>query len=177
MRITLISKLSDESQRKIDSLVRRVNVQTCKFSYGIDDERRKDLDNLPYHITIFGTNKEKQNEFIKLIETIKMKEIVVKINGVEIMPGNDLSYVLYLNVEDNEKLKEIQRIIRKQFPSKYYDPDIFKFHITLDIDKDYEKIKSLHDKIMEVFEPFNIEFNELSLYDYPGDIIREFKLK
>lgn len=33
----------------------------CKVPYGIDDENRYEIDNLPFHFTIFATDKEKQS--------------------------------------------------------------------------------------------------------------------
>ena len=175
-RITLISNLKQLELEKIDNLLIDSDVNMCKFSYGINDDMRELLDTLPYHFTIFGTDKDNQEEFIKLIETIKMGKFIVKVSSVEIMPGNDDSYVLYLGIENNEKLKELQRTIRTKFPSKYYNPDNFKFHITIDIDKDYQKIKKLQSEILKMFEPFDIEIDELALYDYPGSEIRKFNL-
>ncbi len=175
-RITLISSLSQLELKRIDKLLIDIGVNTCKFSYGINDDVREILDTLPYHVTIFGTDKGNQEEFIKLIETIKMGKMIVKVSSLEVMPGNDNSYVLYLGIENNEKLKELQRTIRTKFPSKYYNPDNFKFHITLDIDKNYQKIKKLQSEILKRFKPFDIEVGELALYDYPGSEIRKFSL-
>lgn len=175
-RIILISSLSQLELNKIHNLLTNIGVNTCKFSYGINDNMRELLDTLPYHLTIFGTDKENQEEFIKRVETIKMGKIIIRVNSVEIMPGNDNSYVLYLGIENNEKLKELQKTIRLKFPSKYYNPDNFIFHITLDIDKDYQKIKKLQSSILEKFELFDIELDKLVLYDYPGNEIRKFSL-
>lgn len=176
MRIVLISKFNKSDEDKIAKLVSMTNIKTCKLSYGIHDENRKEYDTLPYHITIFGTNKENENKFIELINTIKIGKININVIDIDIMLGNDNSKVLYLELEENEKLKELQGIIRKYFPSKYYNPEIYKFHITIDIDKDEEKINMLYEKILDEFKPFSITLDELALYDYPGNMIKTFKL-
>ena len=55
-----------------------INLKICKVPYGIDDEHRQDIDTLPYHFTIFATNKENQDEFIDLIKTVNIDKIKVK---------------------------------------------------------------------------------------------------
>lgn len=175
-RITLISNLEQSELKKIDKLMTYVKFKTCKVPYGIDDEHRYDIDNLPYHFTIFATNKENQKEFIDLIKAVNIDIIKIKVNKVEIMNGKYDSYVLYLGIEDNQNLKELQRIFYHKFPKEHYNPENFTFHMTLHIDKDYEIIKNLQNKILEKFEPFYLEFNELVLYNYPGEEIQKFNL-
>ncbi len=175
-RITLISSLGQSELEKIDKLMSDIKFKTCKVPYGINDEHRYDIDNLPYHFTIFATNKENQDEFINLIKTVNIDKIKLKINKVEIMNGKYDSYVLYLGIEDNQDLKELQKIFYYKFPKEHYNPENFTFHMTLHIDKDYEIIKTLQNKMLEKFEPFYLEFNELVLYNYPGEEIQKFNL-
>lgn len=175
-RITLISNLEQSELKKIDKLMTDIKFKTCKVPYGIDDEHRYDIDNLPYHFTIFATNKENQEEFIDLIKTVNIDKIKLKINKVEIMNGKYDSYVLYLGIEDNQDLKELQKIFHYKFSKEHYNPENFTFHMTLHIDKDYEFIKTLQSKILEKFKPFYLKFDEIVLYDYPGEEIQKFKL-
>lgn len=79
-----------------------IKFKNCKVPYGIDDEHRYDIDNLPYHFTIFATNKENQDQFIDLIKTVNVDKMKLKINKVEIMNGKYDSYVLYLGIEDSQ---------------------------------------------------------------------------
>lgn len=81
---------------------------------------------------------------------------------------------LTLKIEENEFLKELQRIFYNKFPKEHYNPDNFTFHITLHIDKNYNKIYDMQNKIKKIFEPFYIEFNQLGLFDYPGEKIWTF---
>lgn len=175
-RITLISSLDQSELKKIDKLMLDNKFKTCKVPYGIDDEHRYDIDNLPYHFTIFATNKERQDEFIDLIKTVNIDKIKLKINKVEIMNGRYDSYVLYLGIENNQDLKHLQKIFYSKFSKEHYNPENFIFHMTLHIDKDYKIIKTLQRRILEKFEPFYLEFDEIVLYNYPGEEIQKFKL-
>lgn len=175
-RITLISNLRKSELKKINGLMSDINFKTCKVPYGIDDEHRYNIDNLPYHFTIFATDKGNQDKFIDLIKTVNIGRIKLKINTVEIMKGKHDSYVLYLGIEENENLKDLQKIFYSKFPKEHYNPESFIFHMTLHIDKDYNTIKILKNKILERFEPFYLEFDEMALYDYPGEEIQKFSL-
>lgn len=172
-RITMISFMDKTQLDKVEKLMNNIPIKTCKVPYGIDDENRYDIDNLPYHFTIFATNKENQNEIIKIAQKIQIDKIKVKVNDVKIMKGRYESFVLYLSIEDNEKIKDLQRIFFNEFPQEKYNPEQFTFHLTLHIDKNYDKILELQNIIKDNFKPFYLEFNRLALYDYPGDMIKE----
>lgn len=176
-RITLISSLKQTEKAKINKLMTNINFKTCKVPYGIDDKNRYNIDNLPYHFTIFATDKKNQDKFISLINKISIGKIELKINKVEIMNGKYSSYVLYLGIEENKKLKELQNFFYCQFPKERYNPENFTFHMTLHIDKDYKVIKNLQRKILENFRPFILEFDEVILFNYPGEKIQKFSLK
>ncbi len=175
-RITLISAFKENELYKIKKCLENVNFKTCKVPFGIDDNQRYELDNLPYHITIFATDKENQEEFIKLIKSIKTEKICLKVNQVKIMNGRNNSYVLYLGIEENKSLKKLQRVFYKSFPKEHYNPNNFTFHITLHIDKDFNRINDLQKEIIKRFEPFYMEFDQIDLFDYPGKKICSFEL-
>lgn len=176
-RITMISLMNKTQLDKVEKLMNNIPIKNCKVPYGIDDENRYNIDNLPYHFTIFATNKENQNKIIKIAQKIKIDKIKVKVNDVKIMKGRYDSFVLYLSIEDNEEIKDLQRIFFNKFPQEKYNPEQFTFHLTLHIDKDYDKILELQNIIRNNFKPFYLEFNRLALYDYPGDIIKEISFK
>ena len=52
----------------------------------------------------------------------------------------------------------------------------FVFHMTLHIDKDYNKVLNLQKILKENFKPFFLEFNTLALFDYPGEMIKKINL-
>lgn len=175
-RITMISFMNKTELEKIEKLINNTHIKTCKVPYGINDENRYNIDNLPYHFTIFATNKENEERVIKFAQKIKMDKIKVRVNDVKITEGRYNSSILYLSIEDNEKIKELQKKFYDKFPNEKYNPEKFTFHLTLHIDKDYDKILQLQNMINNKFKPFYLEFDKLALYDYPGDIIKEISI-
>lgn len=170
----MISFMNKAELDKIEKLMNNIQINTCKVPYGIDDENRYSIDNLPYHFTIFATNKENQNEIINIAQKIDIDKIKVKVNNVKIMKGKNGSFILYLAIEDNKEIKGLQKIFFNEFPKEKYNPEKFIFHLTLHIDKDYDKVLELQNTINDNFKPFYLEFDRLALYDYPGDIIKKF---
>ena len=86
------------------------------------------------------------------------------------------SYCLYLSIEENQQIKELQKKFYNKFPMEKYNPDDFNFHMTLDIDKDYNKILDLQKMLKENFKPFFLEFNIVALPDHPRQIIKKTNL-
>ncbi len=175
-RITLISFIENNGISKVEELMSEINENTCKVPYGINDEKRYEIDNLPYHFTIFATNKENQDKMLEIAESINIDKIQLKVNDIKIMSARYDSYCLYLSIEENQKIKELQRIFYNEFPKEKYNPDDFIFHMTLHIDKDYNKILNLQEILKENFTPFYLEFNTLALFDYPGEMIRKINI-
>ena len=170
-RITLISFIEKNEISKVEQLMSNITENTCKVPYGINDEKRYEIDNLPYHFTIFATNKENQDKVLEMAESINIDKIQLKVNDIKIMNAKYDSYCLYLAIEENQQIKELQRIFYKGFPKEKYNPDDFIFHMTLHIDKDYNKVLNLQKRLKENFNQFFLEFNILALYDYPGKMI------
>lgn len=175
-RITLISFIEKNEISKVEQLMSNINENTCKVPYGINDEKRHEIDNLPYHFTIFATNKENQDKMLKIAEKINVDKIQLKVNDIKIMNARYESYCLYLSIEENQRMKELQKIFYNQFPKEKYNPNDFVFHMTLDIAKDYNKILNLQKILKENFKPFFLEFNAVALFDYPGKMIKRIEL-
>ena len=176
-RITLISFIEKNEISKVEQLMSNVTENTCKVPYGINDEKRYEIDNLPYHFTIFATNKENQDKMLEIAENITIDKIRLKVNDIKIMNTKYNSYCLYLSIEANQQIKDLQRIFYKEFPKEKYNPDDFTFHMTLHIDNDYNKILKMQNTLKQNFEPFFLNFNILALFDYPGDMIKKINLK
>lgn len=172
-RITLISYIEDIEKKKVNKLLNNIDFKTCKVPYGIDDDNRYEIDNLPFHFTIFATNKENEEQILKIAQGIDIDKIQVKINEVKIMNARNDSYCLYLSIEESIEIRELQRKFYNEFPKEKYNPDNFTFHMTLHIDKDYNKVLKLQKLIEKNFKPFSITFNKLALYDYPGKMIKK----
>lgn len=175
-RIILISFMEQIEINKIENLMSKISEKTCKVPYGINDEKRYEIDNLPYHFTIFATDKENQNRILELSESISIDKIQLKVNDIKIMNALYNSYCLYLSIEESYKIRDLQRIFHTEFPKEKYNPDDFIFHITLHIDKDYDKILRMQNILKQNFKPFFLEFDMLALFDYPGEMIRKIKM-
>lgn len=173
-RITLVTLFDDTEINKINDLMKKIQERTCKVPYGIDDENRFKIDNLPFHFTIFATNKENENLILNLANKINMEKIKLEIEEAEIMEARNDSFCLYFPIKENIHIKKLQEIFYNKLPNENYNPKNFTFHLTLHIDKDYEKVLSMKKIINEDFKPFSLEFNKLVLFNYPGDKIKEF---
>ena len=164
-RITCIATFKEESLLQIDNLIKGMNGAFCKIPYGAYDEERKTVDTLPFHITLSAWDSELKNRILRIFNSIIMEQIIVKVNEVKIMNGKENSFVLYLGIEKNERLI---KLIYEQLPNEKYNPEKFEFHITLDINKDYEKIVEVQNKIAEKLQPFEMKIDRIKLFEiYP----------
>ena len=175
-RITLITQFNEKELDKINQQLNNIDYSICKVPYGINDNLRYETDNLPYHFTIFATDKRNEKKLLDIANNLRIGKITLRINDVKIMNGRNNSFILYFSIEENKDINELQRIFFLQIPGENYDPDSFTFHMTLHIDKDKELINKLKEKIELNFKPFDIEFDKLVLYNYPGDIIKEINI-
>ena len=176
-RITLISTFDDISIKKIEYSIRQVSEKLCKVPFGKIVGNRIEMDTLPYHFTLSAWDIENEKNVKKNLSQIEFPKLKIYINNVEIMNGKENSYVLYFNIEENEKLKLLQKQIYQYLPTEKYNPENFIFHITIHIDKDFEKIASIKEKILQNFKPFELEVNSFELYEiYPAKLIKRFNL-
>lgn len=175
-RITLVTSFDEKELNKIDKVIQGIGSGLCKVPYGIDDERRYEIDNLSYHLTVFATNKENEDKVLDIARSLDIGEIEVLVDSVHVMNGRNGSLVLYLGIVENADIKRVQRVFYDVFKDEKYNPDKFLFHITLHIDKNKELVYDLERKVKENFVPFSVRFGKLSLYNYPGEIIEELEI-
>ena len=153
-------------------MVSSINGDLCKVPFGKGVIDRYKADTLPYHFTIFSWDLSKEKKTINFLKTIHFSPFKVLIDKIDIAKGKEASYVLYLNVAKNKELYELQNNIFRKFPSKYYNPNTFNFHITIHIDKDYSKIISMKEKLVEDFVPFELQITTLGLFEiYPAKLV------
>ncbi len=172
-RITFILTFNDLNNQRIKFYINKINEKLCKIPFGKSDINRIEADTLPYHITLFAWNIEEKIKVIESLSQIEFPKLKIKIDDVKIMNGKENSYVLYFNVENNNELKLLQKQIYQIFPSKKYNPEDYKFHITIHIDKDYNKIIAIKEKILKDFKPFELEVNKFELYEiYPANLVK-----
>ncbi len=174
-RITLIAIFDDNSLEKIVFYTKQINEKLCKVPFGKNVNSREEVDTLPYHFTLSAWNISDEDNVIKKLSKVDFTKLKLFINNIEIMNGKENSYVLYFSIEENEKLKTLQKNIYNILPVEKYNPDKFHFHITINIGKDYNKIISMKEKILQNFTPFDIEIDTFGLYEiYPAKLVKEF---
>ena len=174
-RITLVSIFDNINMKKIEYYTKQINESLCKVPFGKNVANRIEADTLPYHFTLSAWNIEDEEKIKNVLSQIEFSKLKIYINNVEIMHGKENSYVLYFNIEENEKLKLLQKQIYQHLPSKKYNPENSKFHITIHIDKDYNKIIAMQEKILQDFKPFELEVSIFRLYEiYPAILVKQF---
>lgn len=177
-RITLISLFNQNNLEKINNIIKIINEPLCKVPFGKNVENRTKADTLPYHFTLSAWNIDQEGFILQELSNIYFNSFMVNVDSIEIMSGKENSYVLYFNIKANNELESLQKRIYNILPSKKYNPNKFQFHITITIDKDYEKIIRIKNKLEEIFIPFDLEINSIGLFEiYPATLIKTVNCK
>lgn len=189
-KITLITYFNENEQNKIKDIMCNIKQKTCKVPYFLDDDvKRYSADIMPYHFTIFGTDKENQEKVLDVLKKNKINKIKVKIDKLKLIQSvKNGAFILYFGVEKNQDLIELQRLFFKEIPEergyvggsfytgdseKEYDSSNYVFHMTLHVTRNENEAKEIYKIINENFTPFYMEFNRVALYDdRGGDLIK-----
>lgn len=175
-RITLVSLFDQDNLIKINNFTNKIKEKVCKVPYGKNVEDRYKADTLPYHFTLSAWNIDKEKFILQKLEDIHFNKFKILVDSIDIMNGKANSFVLFFNVKTNNELKMLQNKIYNILPTEKYNPNDFKFHITIAIDRDYEKIINIKEELEKNFEPFNLEVNNIGLYEiYPANLIKNIK--
>ena len=175
-RITFISMFDNNNLEKIKYYTKQLKEKLCKVPFAKNIDNRVGTDTLPYHFTLSAWDISYKEKVITKLLKIEYPKLKILINDVGIMNGKNNSYVLYFSIEENEKLKGLQQRIYEVLPSEKYNPNNFKSHITIHIDKDYTKIITMKNKLLENFTPFELEVDVFGLYEiYPAKLVKQFK--
>jgi len=175
-RITFISLIDNNNLKKIIKYINLIKEETCKIPYGKNVSDRIANDTLPYHFTIFSCSIKKENAMLEHLKKIKIPKIKVLVDKLEIWNGAENSYVLAFHINKSDELKKFQYSIIEAFPSKKYNPETFEFHITIDVNKDYERTFKIKERIEEKFKPFIIDIDTFGLYEiYPARLVSKYK--
>lgn len=177
-RITLVSLLTQDGLQKINSILKIVNESLCKVPFGKNVDDRIKMDTLPYHFTISAWDINVEDFIIQKLSNINFNKFKVNVDSIKIMDGKENSYVLYFDIKTSNELKLLQEKIYNVYPNEKYNPNKFQFHITITIDKDYEKIINIKEKLEKIFIPFDLEINSIGLFEiYPAKLIKTFYCK
>ena len=172
-RITCITLFDEESLNKIKKMLSKLeNYNLCKVPYLKEPytlENREEADTLPYHFTLSYWDENDREEAINYFKSINMKKIEILVEDVKIKEGNANSYNMYFSFTPSNDLKEIQTQLYNMTKNEKFNPITYTPHISINIDKDYNKIIEMKNIIMENFEPFTISFDKIGLFEiYPA---------
>lgn len=171
-RITFVSILNDIDLQKIEHYTKQLQDQLCKVPFGRNIDRRE-ADLLPYHFTFSSWDSFYGKQVINGLSKIGYPKLKICINDIGIINGKENSYVLCFVIRKNEELKLLQSKLSLILPNEQWNCSYF--HITIHIDKDYDKINSMKEKLLENFTPFELEVDTFGLYEiYPAKLIEVF---
>ena len=173
-RITLVSRFNETEFVKLDDMLSKIDEKLCKVPYGRNVERFF-VDTLPLHFTLCSWDIKEKEDIINKLSEISFKKLNILVDGIDIMDGKENSYVLYFNIKSNPELTKIQKDIYDVLPTKKYNPETFDFHITIHIDKDFNKIMQFKELLEKNFKPFELIVDAFGLYSiYPANLIKLF---
>ena len=113
-------------------------------------------------------------EILKKLSNIKFNNFKITISDIEIMNGRENSYVLYFKIKENRELKQLQEKVYNILPVEKYNPNKFKFHITIHVDKDYDKIIKIKNELEQSFIPFELTVSSIGLFEiYPAKLVEK----
>lgn len=172
-RITFVSLFNDTAVKEITKYIDDIDMQLCKIPFGKNVDDRIANDTLPYHFTLFAMSIKKEEEFLQFLENFKFSKFKILVESLEIRSGAEDSQELLFIIKTNKELAELQEQIYNVFSSKVYVPNQFRFHITLDVSQDADKIAKLKSHIEEEFVPFELEVDVFGLFEiYPAKLIK-----
>lgn len=174
-RITVITLFDFKDLEKINNILSSATIPLCKVPFGKNVSNREFADTLPFHFTLSAGNITEASRVKEDLKNIEFNEFSVQINNLEILPGKENSYVLVFIIEPCIELQELQKSVYMVLPTTKYNPENFKFHITIHISKDYEEIINLKKEIEKNFKPFKLTVNKIGLFKiYPASLVEEY---
>lgn len=178
-RITLVIPVSKCMEDNINKLVTSVNVELCKVPFKKNIKNRKLIDTLPFHITLCAWDKIKQKEIIEKLKDLEFNKFNIRVNKIKIKNSSIKKdcFVVYLAIEKNEQLINLQKQIYNLYPQSNYNPQNIDFHITMHIGENIQTIEYIKQSLEENFVPFDFECEQIKLYEiYPAKSVYSMEL-
>lgn len=176
-RITLVGVFDKNNSEKITKIISKTNEKLCKVPFGKKVTNRFEVDTLPYHFTLSAWDISQKEEVLNKLSDLKLNKVNLIVDGVTIMNGADNSYVLHFNIKPTKELRTLQETIYNALPTKRYNPSHIKFHITIHVDKNRQKVLEIKRQIEQNFTPFELKTDNIKLFEiYPAKLIKEYNL-
>lgn len=174
-RLTLISHFDKKSNATINTRLHILGKTTCKVPFNKGLNNRKEIDTLPFHLTMCAWDIIQEKAVISKLAQLNFPQPKLRVTGLNIMDGKENSHCLYFQLAKNRELERIQREIYNLCPSEKYNPDHFNFHITIHIDQDYQKIIQMKTILEKDFKSIDLTITNFALYEiYPAKLIKCF---
>lgn len=176
MEYTIITHFNEEGYKKLNSILSVIaGEKTCRVPYGrVKDNRRYQVDTLPYHITV-SSSKGPLDHLMSTLDGFQFSPFNISIMGLDVMWGKNNSQVLYFEVGPSKKMDKLQSEMYKITGNEKYIPGKVIPHITLCISKDYRKIDRVKNLVLSGFAPFTLKVMSIGLYEvWPGKLLSEY---
>ena len=168
-----------EGYIKLNSILSvMANEKICRVPYGrVEDNRRYQVDTLPYHITV-SSSKGPLDRLMLALEGFQFSPFDISIVGLNVMPGKNNSQVLYFEVAPSMEMDSLRSEMCSLIGNEKHIPGKNIPHITLCISKDYGKIDRIKNLILSGFAPFTLRVMSVGLYEvWPGKLMSECYFK
>lgn len=179
-RIALISHFDKDSIAKIDTVIGKLskNIRICKVPFGKNVTDRAEADTLPFHFTMCAWDAIDEENILSKLNQMEFPKLKAKIIGLNIMAGIENSYCLYFELEKDAELEKVQGEIYNLYPSEEHNPNNFRPHITIHIDKNYAKIVKMKNVLENNFKEIELVIESFGLYEiYPARLVKTFFAK
>lgn len=113
--------------------------------------------------------------YIKKLSNIKFNSFKITASSIEVMNGRENSYVLYFKIKEKREIMELQERVYNILPIEKYNPNSFEFHITIHVDKNYDKIIKIKKELEQSFIPIELTVSSIGLFEiYPAKLVEKY---
>lgn len=175
MGYTIVTHFDAEGYKKLHTILSVVSDERiCRVPYGrVEDNRRYQVDTLPYHITV-SSSKGPLDHLMSTLDGFQFSPFNVSIVGLNVMSGKNNSQVLCFEVAPSGEMDMLQLEMYRLLGNEKYFPGKNVPHVTLCISKDYGKIDRIKNLVLSNFVPFTIKVISVGLYEiWPGKLVTE----
>lgn len=175
MGYTIVTHFDAEGYKKLHTILSVVSDERiCRVPYGrVEDNRRYQVDTLPYHVTV-SSSKGPLDCLMSALEKFRFSPFNITIVGLNVMQGKNNSQVLYFEVGPSKEMDKLQSEMYIITGNEKYIPGKAIPHITLCISKDYAKINRIKNFVLSGFAPFTLKVMSVGLYEiWPGKLVTE----
>lgn len=156
---TLVARFGPESRSFLHSLMAPFGANKIPFGRSCDREAaNREMD---YHLTLLHWAKTQDEYYLNRIKDFVPIPCQVRVTGVQVMPAEEGSLLLYFSVEPASGFRELAASLgqKTQVPCAGF------LHITLAVSQDSREIEAIYRRIRQTVSfPFTLDIEGLDLY-------------